>query len=68
MEDFGDMVNLLRLVRIPAQVDVIGETLDSEYVSKDCSRDLEIGTSYRYDDTRTTRDVPDFIVLQSTIG
>jgi len=45
MENFGDMVNLLHLVRIRAQVDVVSKTLDSEYVGEDCSRDLEKGTS-----------------------
>jgi len=63
MEKFRDMVDLLRIVRIPAQVDVVSETLDSENVGEDCSRDLEKGTSDRDDDARTTRDVPDLIVI-----
>jgi hypothetical protein len=41
MENFGNMVDLLCIVRIPAQVNIVSETLDNEYVGEDCSRDLE---------------------------
>lgn len=67
MENLGDMLDLLPLIRIPAQENIVSETLDNEHVGEDCSRDLEIGTRDRDDDTRTTRDVPDLLVLQSTM-
>ena len=44
MKNFGNMVDLLHLVRIPAQVDVVSKALDSEYIGEDRSKDLEKGT------------------------
>ncbi len=41
IESLGNTIDLLRLVRIPAQVDIVCEILDSEHIDEDCSRDLE---------------------------
>ena len=63
IEYLGNIINLFLRIRIPAQVDVAGELLHGENLNKDCSGDLDIGTSDRDDDARAARYVPYLIIL-----
>jgi hypothetical protein len=63
IENLGDIVDLFLRIRIPAQVDVVGELLHGENIDEDGSGDLDIGTGNRNDDARAARYVPYLIVL-----
>ena len=63
IENLGDIVDLFRRIRIPAQVNVVGKFLHGEDLDKDGSGDLFIGTGNRDDNARTARYVPYLIVL-----
>ena len=66
IENLGDIVDLFRRIRIPAQVNVVCELLHGENLCEDGSGDLDIGTGDRYDDARAARRVPYLIVLLPT--